>query len=99
METLDRAAPTEYAHTRMVGQAGMMRAPPPTAAEVEEVNYGVDIARLVGDAGVGRDLTLIHTILRRPSLAEREPWMHALERTERKIEADEDRELGEDAGR
>jgi hypothetical protein len=47
LETLDRAEPTEYAHTRMVGRAGMMRTPPPTAAEVDEVNYGVDIARLV----------------------------------------------------
>lgn len=31
----------------MVGQAGIMRAPPTREQEVEEVNYGVDIARVV----------------------------------------------------
>jgi transposase len=53
LETFGRAAPTEFAYTGMVGRAGMMRAPPTRAPEVEEVNYGVDIARLVAmlDAG------------------------------------------------
>ena len=47
METFDRAPPTEFAYTGMVGRAGMMRAAPARAPEVEDVNYGVDIARLV----------------------------------------------------
>ena len=46
METFDRAPPTESAYTGMLGRATLMRAPP-MASEVEEVNYGVDIARLV----------------------------------------------------
>jgi transposase len=53
LETFGRAASTEFAYTGMVGRAEMMRAPPTRAPEVEEVNYGVDIARLVAmlDAG------------------------------------------------
>ncbi|WP_051094443.1 transposase [Bordetella sp. FB-8] len=46
MEMFDRAPPTEFAYTGMLGRAMLMRAAL-TASEVEEVNYGVDITRLV----------------------------------------------------
>ncbi|MDE2174624.1 MAG: ISL3 family transposase [Betaproteobacteria bacterium] len=46
--TLHQGRLTDYAtYTGMVGRAGMMRAPPARLPEAEEVNYGVDIARLV----------------------------------------------------
>ena len=47
LETFGRAEPTEFAYTGMAGRAGMMRAHPTRAPEVEELKYGVDIARLV----------------------------------------------------
>ena len=53
LETFYHAAPTEFAYTGMVGRAGMMRAPPAQPQEVEEVNYGVDIARLVAMLDTG----------------------------------------------
>ncbi len=47
LETFGHALPGEFEYTGMVGRAGMMRAPSARQPDVEEVNYGVDIARLV----------------------------------------------------
>jgi len=41
------AIPGEFEYTGMVGRAGMMRASSARHPDVEEVNFGVDIARLV----------------------------------------------------